>query len=81
MSTLQCFCLVRLEFLCILKSPKTRISEVPINLQPAAAPPPDFRDLFESAPGFLGIERQVSRDDLLHYGNTAETLIKNMDVI
>ncbi len=30
---------------------------------------------------FLGIENQFSRDYLLHYGNTAETLIKNMDVI
>ena len=30
---------------------------------------------------FLGIESQFSRDYLLHYGNTAETLIKNMDVI
>src|SRR5688500_10468623 len=30
---------------------------------------------------FLGIENQFSRDYLLHYGNTAETLIKNMDII
>ena len=30
---------------------------------------------------FLGIDSQFSRDYLLHYGNTAETLIKNMDVI
>jgi hypothetical protein len=30
---------------------------------------------------FLGIENQFSRDYLLHYGSTAETLIKNMDVI
>ena len=30
---------------------------------------------------FLGIENQFSRDYLLHYGNTAETVIKNMDVI
>jgi hypothetical protein len=30
---------------------------------------------------FLGMENQFSRDYLLHYGNTADTLIKNMDVI
>lgn len=30
---------------------------------------------------FLGIENQFFRDYLLHYGNTAKTLIKNMDVI
>jgi hypothetical protein len=30
---------------------------------------------------FLGINSQFSRDYLLHYGNTAETLIKNMPVI
>ena len=30
---------------------------------------------------FLGIDSQFSRDYLLHFGNTAETLIKNMDVI
>jgi hypothetical protein len=30
---------------------------------------------------FLGIENQFARDYLLHYGNTAETLIHNMDVI
>ena len=30
---------------------------------------------------FLGIDSQFSRDYLLHYGNTAETLIENMDVI
>jgi hypothetical protein len=30
---------------------------------------------------FLGIDSQFSRDYLLHYGNTAETLIKNMDII
>jgi len=30
---------------------------------------------------FLGIDCQFSRDYLLHYGNTAETLIENMDVI
>lgn len=30
---------------------------------------------------FLGIESQFSRDYLLQYGTTAETLIKNMDVI
>jgi N-terminal domain of anti-restriction factor ArdC len=30
---------------------------------------------------FLGIDSQFSRDYLLHYGNTAETLIKNMEVI
>jgi hypothetical protein len=30
---------------------------------------------------FLGLDSQFSRDYLLHYGNTAETLIKNMDVI
>jgi antirestriction factor ArdC-like protein len=30
---------------------------------------------------FLGIESQFSRDYLLHYGKTAETLVKNMDVI
>ena len=30
---------------------------------------------------FLGIDSQFSRDYLLHYGNTAETLVKNMDVI
>jgi hypothetical protein len=30
---------------------------------------------------FLGIDSQFSRDYLLHYGNTAETLVKHMDVI
>ena len=30
---------------------------------------------------FLGIDSQFSRDYLLHYGNTAETLTKNMPVI
>src|SRR5687767_2167776 len=30
---------------------------------------------------FLGIDSQFSRDYLLHYGNTAETLSKNMEVI
>jgi hypothetical protein len=30
---------------------------------------------------FLEIENQFSRDYLLHYGNTTETVIKNMDVI
>ncbi len=30
---------------------------------------------------FLGIGSQFSRDYVLHYGNTAETLIKNMEVI
>src|SRR5688572_19972241 len=30
---------------------------------------------------FLGLDNQFSRDYLLHYGNTAETLIKNMPVI
>jgi hypothetical protein len=30
---------------------------------------------------FLGMDSQFSRDYLLHYGNTAETLIKNMDVV
>jgi hypothetical protein len=30
---------------------------------------------------FLGIENQFSRDYLLHYGNTVETVLKNMDVI
>ena len=30
---------------------------------------------------FLGIDSQFSRDYLLHYGNTAETLITNMEVI
>jgi hypothetical protein len=30
---------------------------------------------------FLGVDSQFSRDYLLHYGNTAETLIRNMEVI
>lgn len=30
---------------------------------------------------FLGMENQFSRDYLLHYGNTTETLIKNMDIV
>jgi hypothetical protein len=30
---------------------------------------------------FLGVDNQFSRDYLLHYGSTAETLIKNMPVI
>ena len=30
---------------------------------------------------FLGIENQFSRDYLLHYGNDAEILVKNMEVI
>ena len=30
---------------------------------------------------FLRIENQFSRDYILHYGNTAETLMKNIDVI
>jgi Zn-dependent peptidase ImmA (M78 family) len=30
---------------------------------------------------FLGIDSQFSRDYVLHYGNTAETLIQNMEVI
>ena len=30
---------------------------------------------------FLGVDNPFSRDYLLHYGNTVETLIKNMDVI
>ena len=30
---------------------------------------------------FLGIENQFARDYLLHYGNSAETLVENLDII